>query len=99
MTTRERIAAILDGRAPDRIPWIPRIELWYKARSLAGDLPDPWHGLSLREVERDLFGATPARGGAIFRIIYDGVDVVHSRDGDSETTEYQTPVGSVRTVQ
>ncbi|MAG13266.1 MAG: hypothetical protein CMN78_01585 [Spirochaetales bacterium] len=99
MTTRERMTAILDGKAPDRIPWIPRIELWYRARQLAGDLPDRWKDFSLRQLEDDLFGATAARGGSIFKIKYDGIDVVRTQEGDTETTEYRTPVGSVRTVQ
>ncbi len=51
MTTRERFLAILNGDPPDRIPWIPRIELWYRAKSLAGNLPLPWKELSLGEVE------------------------------------------------
>lgn len=99
MTTRERMTAILNGDSPDRIPWIPRIELWYKARHLTGTLPEEWHDYSLREVERDLFGATAARNGSVFNTRHDGVEVVTNTEGDVKTTEYLTPIGKVKTVQ
>ena len=91
--------AILSGDPPDRIPWIPRIELWYRARELAGDLPEQWQGCSLREVERQLFGATTARGGSVFEKSLDEIEVVTSDDAWTITTEYKTPEGSVRMVQ
>jgi hypothetical protein len=98
MNTRERLIAILGGEKPDRMLWIPRIELWYKARSLAGTLPEELCECSLREVELKLFGATPARGGRIFEKSYDGVEVVATELRDRIITEYHTPRGSVRTV-
>ena len=39
MTNRERILAVLDGKSPDRVPWIARLELWYHARLAEGNLP------------------------------------------------------------
>ena len=68
MTNRERILAILDGRLPDRIPWIPRLQIWYDANRLTGTLPDEFRDLSLREVERRVFGGAAARDGIIYRI-------------------------------
>ena len=63
MTNRERILTILDGGMPDRIPWIPRLQIWYDAHWRAGSLPAAYQGLSLREVERRVFGGTAARDG------------------------------------
>ncbi len=40
MTNRERILAIMEGRSPDRIPWIPRMLLWWLAQRNAGTLPE-----------------------------------------------------------
>jgi len=98
MNNRERLLAILDGRPPDRIPWIPRLQLWYTAHRLAGTLPERWQNATLREVERDLGLGTPARNGAVFRVVDDGVEVVTRREGMREVTEYHTPVGTVRRV-
>jgi len=63
MKDRERLLAVLDGKPPERIPWIPRLELWYNARKLTGTMPPEWKGLSLRQVEQALGLGTPARQG------------------------------------
>lgn len=98
MTTRERILAILDGRPPDRIPWIPRLGIWYEANRLAGTLPPQYRDLGLREVERDVFGGTAARDGVIYRTELRNVEIRRRPLGEMETlTEYVTPVGTVAT--
>ena len=99
MTTRERMLAVLRGEMPDRIPWVPRIDLWYGARTLSGTVPEHWQGKSLREIERALFSGTAARNGAIFTLEYDGVEIVKNVHGDKETTIYNTPLGSVDTIE
>jgi hypothetical protein len=50
MTHRERILAACRGETPDRIPWVPRLDLWYNAHSAAGTLPPEFRGLSLRQI-------------------------------------------------
>ena len=39
MTHKERILAACRGEVPDRIPWIPRLDLWYNAHQRAATLP------------------------------------------------------------
>lgn len=96
MTNRQRILAILDGRPPDRVPWIPRLQIWYDAHKLAGTLPGRYRDRSLREVELDVFGGTAARDGVIWRSEIRDVEVRTRRPGEMETvTEYVTPAGSV----
>ena len=98
MTNRERILAIMEGKAPDRIPWIPRLAIWYEANRRAGTLPEQYRDLSLREVERDVFGGTAARDGLIYRTEIRDVEIRRRQLGDMETlTEYVTPVGTVTT--
>ena len=98
MDNRERLGAILNHQSPDRIPWIPRMLLWYNARKLAGTLPPKWQDLSLREIEHELRVGTPARDGRIFTEEYDGVDLVERTEGGKQILEYHTPVGMVRRV-
>jgi uroporphyrinogen-III decarboxylase len=98
MNTRERILAILNHQAPDRIPWIPRLELWYNARIMSGTLPAAWKGFSLRQVEKALRLGTPARNGHVYRVAYDGVEIVTAQQGDQAITEYLTPLGTLRQV-
>ena len=37
-----RVLSMLQGKKPDRIPFIDRMELWYSAHSLNGTLPDKY---------------------------------------------------------
>jgi uroporphyrinogen-III decarboxylase len=98
MNTRERLLAILNHHSPDRIPWIPRLELWYHARVMTGTLPKAFTGLTLRQVERSLRLGAPARDGHVYQVTYDGVEIVTSPQNDRTITEYHTPKGSLRQV-
>ena len=98
MTNRERILAIMEGSPPDRIPWIPRLDIWYEANRLAGTLPAEYQESTLREVERDVFGGTAARDGFVYRTEIRDVEIRRQRVGEMETlSEYVTPVGTVTT--
>ncbi len=98
MTNRERILAVMEGKLPDRIPWIPRLGIWYEANKREGTLPEEYRGLSLREVERAVFGGTAARDAIIYRIEIRGVEIRTRRLNELETlTEYVTPAGTVTT--
>jgi hypothetical protein len=98
MTNRERILTILDGGMPDRIPWIPRLQIWYDAHRRAGTLPEAYQGLRLREVERRVFGGSAARDGIIYRSRLERVEErTHQVDSLELVREYVTPVGTVTT--
>ncbi len=98
MTNRERVLAIMEGRSPDRIPWIPRPLLWHEAQLRRGTLSDQFSGLSLREIEHRLRMGTPARDGAVFTTEQTGdVEITTRQEGESQVTEYRTPAGTVTT--
>src|SRR5579862_953787 len=50
MTHRERILAAIRGEVPDRLPWVPRLEFWHRARTRHGTLPAELSGLSLPQI-------------------------------------------------
>ena len=50
MTHRERILAAIRGDVPDRLPWLPRLEFWYRAKLRDGTLPPEFRGLTLMEI-------------------------------------------------
>jgi hypothetical protein len=56
MTDRERMLAAIRGDTPDRLPWIPRLEFWHRAKLRSGTLPAELRGLSLMEIT-DRIGA------------------------------------------
>ena len=52
MTDHDRILAAIRGDIPDRLPWVPRLEFWYRARRRKGTLPAEFQSLSLSEIDR-----------------------------------------------
>jgi hypothetical protein len=98
MTDRERMLAVLKGQEVDRIPWIPRTLLWYRAHKLAGTLPPQWRELDLRQIERELGIGTPARDGAVFTTRVEGLEVRETEIEQGTVTEFMTPSGTVREV-
>ena len=98
MNNRERFLAVLNHESPDRIPWSPRLLLWYNARKLTDTMPARFEGMSLREVERALAVGSPAREGTIYQMRYEDVEIAEREEGGKRITEYRTPVGMVREV-
>ena len=50
MTHRERVLAAIRGKIPDRLPWVPRLEFWHRARMRQGTLPLALRSLTLPEI-------------------------------------------------
>jgi uroporphyrinogen-III decarboxylase len=122
MNDHERIMAAIRGEVPDRIPWVPRLEFWYRARLRRGNMPANLRGLSLREVTERLgvghYASVPDftereeetdmadHGLGVFnlpvlpyRVVLEGVERRVTRCGQETVTEYQTPVGILRTAE
>ena len=95
MTERERQLAALNGEKPDRIPWMPRLEIWYTAQYLAGTLPREFEGMQLGQVQKALGLGKTARSGHVYTTRIKGVEVHERRDGLTTTFDYVTPFGTV----
>lgn len=54
MTHRERMLAAIRGEPTDRLPWAPRLDIWYRANQRAGTLPSRYRSASLVEIVDDL---------------------------------------------
>ncbi|MGA2983871.1 MAG: uroporphyrinogen decarboxylase family protein [Terriglobia bacterium] len=54
MTHRERVLAAIRGKVPDRLPWVPRLEFWHRARLRQGTLPPGLRSLTLTEITERL---------------------------------------------
>ncbi len=54
MTHRECILAAIRGEPVDRLPWVPRLDLWYKANVYCRTMPPEWRDASLTEIQEDL---------------------------------------------
>ena len=95
MTERERQLAVLNGESPDRVPWMPRLELWYTAQYLAGTLPPEFKGKRLGDIQKALGVGSSARTGYVVTSRIKGVEIIERRKGMETITEYVTPVGTV----
>ena len=54
MTHEERIYAAINGEPIDRLPFIPRLDLWYQGNKNQNTLPDKYKNASLVEICDDL---------------------------------------------
>ena len=52
MTHRQRILKVARGAMVDKIPFVPRIDLWHNAHELAGTLPEIHKGRTVEEIHR-----------------------------------------------
>ena len=95
MTNRERVLAVLDGKSPDRVPWIARLRLWYHARLTEGNLPERFRGMDEVALGRALRTGNPARDGKVFKVRYEGLEVREEREPGVLRQCFITPYGSV----
>jgi hypothetical protein len=56
MTDRECILATIRGEVPERLPWSPRLEFWYRVNKRNGTLPPGFESLDIFQVA-DKLGA------------------------------------------
>lgn len=54
MNYRERMLAAIKGDPVDSIPFVPRLDLWYKANRYRGTLPDRYKKATLLDILEDL---------------------------------------------
>ena len=51
-THKARVLAALRGEIVDRLPYVPRLDLWYLANATAGSLPKQYVGVPMNEIAR-----------------------------------------------
>jgi methylmalonyl-CoA mutase cobalamin-binding domain/chain len=51
-THRSRVLAALRGEVVDRLPYVPRLDLWYLANSTAGTLPKQYARTAMNDIAR-----------------------------------------------
>ena len=96
MTHRERFMAVVNGETPDRIPWVPRLELWYRAHNTQGTLPAKYQGKTIEQVREMLNCGDPGRNnGILYETVYDNVEIKEEETHSTLTRTFVTPKGSV----
>lgn len=54
ISQKQLMLDVVRGQPTDRILWVPRLDLWYRAHHRAGTLPAPYHLATLPEIVDDL---------------------------------------------
>jgi hypothetical protein len=100
MTHRERFRAALRGERPDRVPAVCRLDIWHRARKVAGDLPPDLEGRTLEEFQLGLGFGVSARAARVFKSRFaPPVRHVERREGPCLVEEWHSPKGSLRRVR
>jgi hypothetical protein len=96
VTYRERFMAVINGETPDRLPWAPRLELWYKARNTQGTLPPRYAGKTLLQIREMLNCGHSGRDAPIYKVDFGGgIEIKTEETENSLHRIYVTPVGKV----
>jgi hypothetical protein len=90
-TMLKRARAVLNGERPDQLPFITRLETWYKSHRRSGTLPEAYRELSLPELHRELH-VGQLKFMVPFACRLRGVDVRAWRDGELIFHEYEPVV-------
>ena len=80
-TMRDRMIAVLKGERPSRLPFVDRLEVWYKSHRRAGTLPPEFRDLSLPEIHRAV-GMGQQKFVNPYGLRLRGVEVIARFEGD-----------------
>ncbi len=95
MTGRERLLAACRGEQLDKLPYGPRIDLWYNYHRAHGTLPPKYQGWSMMDICRDVGVAAQYRHYSLVLEQVIDVEIVETEEMPYKTTEYRTPHGTV----
>jgi corrinoid protein of di/trimethylamine methyltransferase len=73
LTHKERILKTMRGEMVDRIPFVPRLDLWWIANNLGGTLPEKYKGKKPDDIAR-------AEGWACYHMVPDFTNMIKSPD-------------------
>lgn len=87
----ERVLATLQGSKPDRIPFIDRMDFWYRGLSYQGNVPEPYRGMSLSEIHQAIgFGQEDWLCPCAYK--YRKMDLVMRFEGQEILHEYEPEI-------
>ena len=101
MTIRQRLLTVLQGRKPDRIPLISRLDFWYNGLKYQDKLPAGYRDLSLADVHRRTgfgqeewyFPCALRLHGAELILRHEGAEIFHQTD--PEVTNFPSLWGMI----
>jgi len=95
MTARQTLLAACRGEQLDRLPFGPRIDLWYNYHKSHGTLPPEYQGWTMMDICRDVGVAAQYRYSSLVLEEVVDVEIVETERMPYKTTVYRTPHGTV----
>ena len=95
LTHRQRFRTILAGGIPDRIAWVPRLDIWFNTHAARGTLPPELQNKTLFEAETFLGMGHSCRNGVVYNIEHEDAELSRARRGDDVIETWRTPVGEI----
>lgn len=97
----DRVLAVFEGRIPDRIPFIDRMDFWYKGCKFQGTLPTIFQDMSVSDIHKSIgFGHQDWQYPYTFKyrnlemvLIHEGEEIYH--ENNPEITNFPTLWGMV----
>ena len=77
----DRVAAVLQGEKPDRLPFIDRMEIWYKSKCQDDTIPDKYRGMSLDEIHKAV-GIGRQKFTPPYALKLHGVEVIYTFENE-----------------
>ena len=87
-TMHDRITAVLQGKKPDRLPFIDRMELWYGSKVQNDSLPGRYKGMSLNDIHRAV-GMGRQKFSAPYAFKLHGVEVIATFEDEIVNQEFE----------
>jgi uroporphyrinogen-III decarboxylase len=81
LTMHARVMAVLENRKPDRLPFIDRMEIWYKSKCREDMLPARFKGMSLNEIHQAV-GIGRQKFSAPYAFKLHGVEVIYTFENE-----------------
>ena len=95
MNWKERMLTALSGGRPDRVPWFPRMQLWYGAHKKMETLPKRYQNWSLEDIYRDL-GVGIHGPSQVCKERYTQMEIRKKKSQSGEIVVYETPHGDLQ---
>ena len=71
LSMHDRVQAVLQGKQPDRLPFIDRMEIWYQSKCSSGSLPAKYQEMSLNDIHQSVQFQEISRMSGIGYVAYE----------------------------
>ena len=98
MTKRERYLKALRNEQVDELVWAPNFDYWLHVNTAENTIPEKFRGMSRNDIVRAVDGYIWNRASSFKAVMDRSVKVKVWDEGTETITQYETPVGVVRSV-